>query len=267
LALILIQPALAGKFWSLARMKITREDRVRMERAHVLAWPALRTANIDGWLWRSSGGGSQRANSVSTIDFHGADLEAAIDMVEARYRGVSMPARFQLFDATTPPALTDSLRRRGYVEGDATLTMFKRLEPAAAVIPVETRDYAWDEWCDVYLGAITESRRTVNREILTSIPEPRAFFGYCAGGRVVSTALCIVGFGCAMIECVATRPDARRRGSAVTVLAELLSWAAQQDADLIGLQVVANNTPAIRLYEGLGFVPGATNRYWQVAGG
>jgi hypothetical protein len=50
---------------------IGRDDRVHMERAHVFAWPALRTAVIDGWLWRASGGGSQRANSVSTIDFHG----------------------------------------------------------------------------------------------------------------------------------------------------------------------------------------------------
>ena len=70
-------------------MRISREDRVRMERAHVLAWPALNTAIIDGWLWRSSGGGSNRANSVSTIDFHGADLEAAIAEVESRYQALT----------------------------------------------------------------------------------------------------------------------------------------------------------------------------------
>ena len=29
-------------------MQISRQDRVRMERAHVLAWPALRTETIDG---------------------------------------------------------------------------------------------------------------------------------------------------------------------------------------------------------------------------
>ena len=62
-------------------MQISRQDRVRMERAHVLAWPALRTRTIDGWLWRSSGGGSLRANSVSAIDFTGNDVHAAIDTV------------------------------------------------------------------------------------------------------------------------------------------------------------------------------------------
>jgi N-acetylglutamate synthase len=82
-------------------MEISLYDRVRMERAHVLAWPALRTARIDGWLWRSSGGGSQRANSVSTVDYCGSDLDVAIDTVEARYNSVGMPARFHTFDPTS----------------------------------------------------------------------------------------------------------------------------------------------------------------------
>ena len=40
------------------------------------------------------------------------------------------------------------------------------------------------------------------------------------------------------------------------------AWAAGQDADWIGLQVVASNIPAVRLYDQLGFVGGATNRFW-----
>src|SRR3978361_2015412 len=80
---LLASSGLAG--YGAVRMQIKRDDRVRMERAHVLAWPALSTANIDGWLWRSSGGGSQRANSVSTVDFTGNNLDHAIDAVERRY--------------------------------------------------------------------------------------------------------------------------------------------------------------------------------------
>ena len=77
IAAILRQPIRAGKVGALL-MRISHLDRVRMERAHVLAWPALNTATIHGWLWRSSGGGSQRANSVSTIDFAGTDVEHAV---------------------------------------------------------------------------------------------------------------------------------------------------------------------------------------------
>jgi ribosomal protein S18 acetylase RimI-like enzyme len=247
-------------------VQISREDRIRMERAHVLAWPALRSADIDGWLWRSSGGGSQRANSVSTIDFFGNDLDVAIDTVEARYKAAGMPARFHTYGHSAPPGLADALRGRGYQQGEATLTMFKRLQPAAAPPQVESKGHAWDEWCDVYLGAITQSRRTVNRKILSAVPKPSAFFGYRNNDRIISTALCVIGFGCAVVECVATRSEATRQGGARTVMAGLLSWAARQDADLIGLQVVEDNTNAVALYRSLGFVPGATNRFWLAAG-
>ncbi|WP_428540605.1 GNAT family N-acetyltransferase [Rhodopila sp.] len=233
-----------------------------MERAHVLAWPAQDTAVIDGWLWRSSGGGSQRANSVSTIDFTATDTAAAIDSVEARYHAAAMPARFQTFDQTAPAGLAAHLCDRGYTEGEATLTMFKQLEPTTAPPSVECRDHAWDEWCDVYLGAITESRRLVNREILRAVPRPRGFFAHRQNGRIISTALCVIGFNCAVAECVATITEGRQTGGARTVMTGLLSWAADQQADIAGLQVTQANAPAIGLYHSLGFTAGTTNRFW-----
>ena len=243
-------------------MEISREDRVRMERAHVRAWPALHTADIDGWLWRSSGGGSQRANSVSTIDFHGNDAAAAIAAVEARYHALGAPARFQTFDETSPAGLGDLLHDRGYRQSDPTTTMFKRIEPSPAPAEVEVRDAVSPEWLQVYLGEITENRRAVNTRILEQIPAPRAFFGYRREGEIIATALCAIGFGCAVIECVATRADLRRTGAARGVLAALQSWAAAQGADWIGLQVVSQNVPAVALYESMGFVAGATNTFW-----
>jgi ribosomal protein S18 acetylase RimI-like enzyme len=243
-------------------MDISRDDRVRMERAHVLAWPASRTEVVGGWLWRSSGGGSQRANSVSTVDFDGPDVEARIAEVEAHYRALGHPVRFQTFDETSPPGLANMLRQRGYAESEATITMFKRAKGSGMPSDVEVRDHAWAEWRSVYLGEITESRRTVNALILDRIPTPNAFFGCRRDGEIIATALGVVGFGCAVIECVATRGDRRRQGAAQSVLTALETWAAQQAAEWIGLQVVASNTPAIALYERLGFVAGATNRFW-----
>lgn len=238
-----------------------------MERAHVRAWPALRTERINGWLWRSSGGGSQRANSVSTVDFSGVDFSepdaaGALDAVEARYAAAGGIARFQLFDDSRPLGLAELLASRGYTCGNMTRTMFRRPGRVGARGLVEIRDDAWDEWLDVYLGEITANRRAVNREILRSVPEPRAFFGYRSGGRIVSTALCVVGFGCAVIECVATRVDSRRLGAGWAVMGGLLDWASRQDADLVGLQVVADNAPAIQLYEKLNFAQSAFNAFW-----
>jgi len=243
-------------------MQITQTDRVRMERAHVSAWPALFTADIDGWLWRSSGGGSQRANSVSTIDFHGTDLAAAVAKVETAYRARGFPVRFHTFNETSPPGLPDLLRQRGYRESEPSTTMFKRIEPGEPMREIETHDDAWPEWRNLYLGEITANRRTVNNLILDRIPMPRAFFGCRRAGEIVSTALCVIGHGCAVIECVATRANHRRQGAAQSLLTTLEHWAAQQAVDWIGLQVVAGNLPALGLYRRLGFVAGATNRFW-----
>jgi N-acetylglutamate synthase len=240
-----------------------RVNRIRMERAHVRAWPALEATVVDGWLLRISGGGSQRANSVSTVDFRGADVQASIDTVESRYRAAGMAARFQTFDETAPADLTAHLRQLGYRESETTITLTKR--PVARTIPadVQIRDYGGDDWRAIYLGQITEDRRIINARILDQIPQPAAFFTTSLNGSPVATALCVIDAGCAVVECVATAMAARRRGAGRQVMLALESWAAAQGADQMGLQVVQSNDPAVTLYKGLGFEQTATNRFWM----
>lgn len=235
-----------------------------MERAHVAAWPALETTEVRGWLWRYSGGGSQRANSVSALDFSGGDVDAAVAEVEARYRRRAAPARFHTYEETRPAGLADVLRRRGYRQGEATVTMFREPVPAGAGAEpaVELREAPWEGWLGAYLGVITEDRREVNRRILERVPAPRAFFGLRRQGRIVATALGVASHGCVVDECVATVPQARRTGAAGAAMRALLAWACGQRADLVGLQVVAGNEAAARMYQGLAFAAGAKNRFW-----
>src|ERR1700727_1869296 len=112
-------------------MQPSADDVRAIERLHVRAWPALETAVIGGWLWRYSGGGSQRANSVSTVQFTGDDPAAALDEVEARYRAREAPIRVQTYDLTAPDGLTKLLQARRYGEGETTTTLMK---------PVSARD-------------------------------------------------------------------------------------------------------------------------------
>jgi N-acetylglutamate synthase len=115
---------------------------------------------------------------------------------------------------------------------------------------------------EIYMTAITTSRRAVNRQILQRIPDPRAFFSVRSAGRVISVALGVVHGGHAVAECVATREDARGQRGADTAMRALMLWAVSLGAHTIGLQVVEQNQPAIALYRRLGFQVACTNRFW-----
>jgi ribosomal protein S18 acetylase RimI-like enzyme len=236
----------------------------RLERLHVRAWPAAETMRVDGWLWRYSGGGSQRANSVSTVDGTGGDAVAAIERVEALYRDRGVPARFHTYALTQPADLAALLQARGYRPTEATTTMIRTARPGLA--PPDDVEIAADpgaEWLDVYLGAITESRRAVNREILRRVPDRRAFFSVRRGGRVITSALGVVDGGFAVAECVATREDARGQRGADAAMRGLMAWAGSLGAHVVGLQVVSTNAPALALYRRLGFVAACENRFWM----
>jgi GNAT superfamily N-acetyltransferase len=248
-------------------VRTSNETLRRLERLHVRAWPASETALIDGWLWRWSGGGSQRANSVSTIDFTGNDMAGALDRIEARYRNKDSPCQVHTFDLSRPNGLPALLAARGYSMGETTLTMLATAPiaglPSGPAAEVEVGNDPSAEWLGLYMAAITESRRVVNRQILRRIPDPRAYFSVRSGGRVISIALGVADAGHAIAECVATREDARGRRGADTAMRALMNWAVSLGAHTVGLQVVEQNRPAIALYRRLGFRVGCANRFWM----
>ncbi len=158
--------------------------------------------------------------------------------------------------------MPDLLRRRGYGQGESSITMMKSVRPTSPSTDVDIAETADAEWREVYLGAITENRRLVNAKILDSVPRPCAYFSCRRAGQVISTALCVADDGLAVVECMATRQQARRLGGAIAVLRSIEAWAAMQNAKALALQVVADNRAAMALYAGFGFTAVATNRFW-----
>jgi GNAT superfamily N-acetyltransferase len=234
-------------------MDIPRQALVAIERAAVRAWPALETADIDGWLWRCTGGGSQRANSVATLDFAGTDVEAAIAEAERRYRARGVRPMFQVCDLSAPADLADRLQARGYRVQEPCTTLAKVISSREAPADVEIATSAGEPWLGVYLAGVSESRRPLAPRILAGVPAPRAFFLLRRDGEPISAALGVVAHGVVIAECVATLAAFRRRGGSARIMTALEAWGARHGATIAALQAVADNAPAQALYARLDY--------------
>ena len=228
---------------------------MRIERAAVCAWPALEAADIEGWLWRCTGGGSQRANSVSPLAFTGADPEAAIAEAERRYRSRGVRPMFQVCEINQPADLEGRLQARGYRVQEPCTTLAKDIAPSEMPADVEIAGSANAPWLSVYLAGISESRRELAPSILAVVPAPRAFFLLRSQGEPMSVALGVVAHGVVIAECVATLAKFRRQSGSSRIMRALEAWGADQDATIAALQAVAANAPAQALYAKLDYRP------------
>jgi N-acetylglutamate synthase len=250
------------------RIRLHRDGLIGIERAAVRAWPAGETRVVDGWLWRYSGGGSQRANSVSALGYEGTDVERTIDKIEALYRAHVAPVRFQVgFPLSRPDDLDERLAARGYVIHDPVTTLLKPVAPVAAPENVVLREAPSDGWLSVYLANVTPDRRPFATAILARVPGPRVFAEVVRGGAVIATALGVFHESTVVAECVGTARSARRQGAAAAVMRALESWGVGLGAHTIGLQAVTTNVPAQGLYAALGYAPAGTYHYRYLENG
>lgn len=244
-----------------------RDGLIGIERAAVRAWPANEIRNIDGWLWRYSGGGSQRANSVSALFYEGDDVEYSIDKVEILYREHRAPIRFQVgFPLSQPDDLDERLAARGYVIHDTVTTLIKAVEAIDMPVDVVLRESPSEEWMAVYLSNVSPDRRPFAADILARVPGPRVFAEVVRDGAVCATALGVFFDNTVIAECVGTASAARRQGAAASVMRALEAWANAQGAHTIGLQAVTTNAPAQGLYGALGYTAAGTYHYRYLAG-
>jgi GNAT superfamily N-acetyltransferase len=242
-------------------MTLAPADRRALEEAAARAWPPHETSALNGWTLRFSGGGSQRANSVLTLHWHGGDLDAAIDSAEAAYRARGLKPIFQIVDVSVPAQLDDRLSARGYASVDRTLLMTKSVaRPMASPHVVTRHPIAPPEWLDIYLSVLTPDRRAAAPAILAALPDPKAFFVARREGTAFAVGLAMAEPPWCGVECMATDAAARKAGGARAVMAALETWAAEQGATTLWLQVLEGNAPARALYDSLGFT--AVGAYW-----
>ncbi len=233
------------------------------------AWPAREQAAIGPWTARLDAGVTRRANSVLA---HGdgptpvtAVLDGWLETSEQLYRARGLTPWIQVTDASWPPDLAAELAARGWETGiDRTLLLAGPVPTAESPLDVRLAprpEPAWVEtWWEVDpRGGAPELESAA--AIIARIREPTAFATVSLGGVCAGVALGVVVDGLLVLECVATRPEARRRGAGRAAVGALGRWAGEHGATACLLAVLEANGPANALYAALGLTEASAYAY------
>ncbi len=233
-----------------------------LEELALNAWPALQTVACDGWLLRFAEGYTRRANSVNPLYPSMLDLDEKVAWCEQFYSERGLPVVFKLTDAAQPPGLDARLANKGYVldapTAVQTLVLSHRQDPSMAsepALPILVRDALTDAWLDAFcaMSGISERNHAVLVRLLANIVPAHGYASVPDGGRIVACGLGVVQAGALGLFDLVTDPERRRRGFGRRVVEGLLAWGKERGATLAYLQVMRQNTPALRLYAALGF--------------
>jgi N-acetylglutamate synthase len=216
------------------------------------AWPAVEVVEHDGWVFRSAGGVTKRANSVWPAA-EAADPEAAIKAAEKFYATRDLPTVFSLSDDL---ALDGLLARCGYEQLDPTVLMVRELDDGPAVEEdVEIAEHPSEAWMRTWWSVDgRHADRATARTIITGVPADYASLGGGVGRGVPQE-------GWYGIYCMAVLPEARRQGLARKVLHALLHRAAERSASRAYLCVTERNAAALALYRSAKFRPAGRYHY------
>jgi ribosomal protein S18 acetylase RimI-like enzyme len=229
------------------------------------AWPAAEVFDHDGWELRYTGAMGRRLNSATPIAAGDLPVQDKIEFCEAFYRERAAPPLFKLTAASLPPTLDDVLAKRGYVIDAPTAVHAAPIRPAPApgdVIIHEAPGPAWIQ-ANARLGGHAAGWTDLFEDLVDRIRLPAA---YAAIGddHIAGNGMAVLDADYLVLFEIVTDPAKRRQGLARRIVTALLGWGAANGATTALLQVMTDNLPALRLYEGFGF--SEAYRYWYRLG-
>ena len=233
-------------------------------------WQPIERAELGDWILRASAGFTGRANSVLPLGDPGLPLSAAVDHCERWYADRGLRPLFSLFGpvgfAVGDDPLGQELLGRGYdpCKRTAVLTAaIAALPPeqpqasdARAVLESEPSHRWWDAWATSHpwisradgVNAPPDAARTV----LTGSPH-QLFASLERDGAVIGVARVAFAQVWAGVTALHVAPEHRRSGVAMQLMGALADAARAHGIRSMYLQVTQANSPALGLYERLGF--------------
>ncbi len=228
-----------------------------IEELSMSALPSLQTVYDDGWVLRFAEGHTRRANSVNALYPSTQPLAEKIAWCEALYRSRGLNTVFKLTPAALPENLDSVLAECGYNEDGRTSIQVAKLDTLdfSGVESVNLVEKLSDDWLSNYcrLNGHEPRRVALMKQMLSHIVPETAYVSIEENGEVVATGLGIADRGYIGLFDIVVDARLRNQGLGYRIVTNLLAWGRSRGAQNAYLQVVATNTPALRLYAKIGF--------------
>ncbi|MFD4179756.1 GNAT family N-acetyltransferase [Rhodococcus sp. NPDC058514] len=254
-----------------ARPILSREIRA-LELAAADGWPGLEQSWINGWLARSGGGFTGRANSASPLgkadrigDLYSGDT---LERLQKWYADRDQPLRLLLPDRlgnapddweTSDEVLVMAAEIANLTLPDGESLVTVSGEPDDQWLPLyDHNGAALPDCAPEVLGAVRDGELgfgrlgspstellAIARAAVTEAPDGRRWVGLSA------------------VEVAAAH---RRRGLGMLICAEMIRWGRDRGATHAYIQVVADNEAAIALYRTMGMLDHHRYRYAAAPG-
>ncbi len=224
-----------------------------LEAAAATTWPADVIIEYGKWLLRASKGVTCRANSVlptgaAPFGEPGADIEATLLDVAAFYRHNGLPPAVQV-PLPVYAQLDEYLAAHGWqlaAEFHVMVIDASEIQPLAQDSPftVETSDEPTPAWLAVQGdGAPEEIMRRYPAHYVSVLVD---------GQRVAAGRIAFIG-SWGILTRVFVNREYRGRGIGRIIMRALANVARTQNCGKLALQVDSRNSPAISMFESLGF--------------
>jgi ribosomal protein S18 acetylase RimI-like enzyme len=245
---------------------------MQLEKASRLAWPALEEQELSFGLLRYAKGAGHRCNALSLFPGSSFDSKSLIDATEVFFIERNASPSVRLLQAANDSeeegcSLDKLLNSLDYDKHQPTYTMALNLsdysKSFSSLITDELRLLSKDQWVRAWHEISCKGSKgiDVHREILQKINSPHVcVFRQGVDDSVKSCGMAVQSEDAIGLFGIATESACRNKGYATQLLHGLLSWGVRQGARHAYLQVEAENTNAINLYEKMGF--SAMYKYW-----
>lgn len=239
---------------------MTGKEQVKIiEDLSLNAWPSHQLQVYDSWLLRFSYFYTHRTNCVEQIGASLLPLSEKLPYVEHMYREWGTPCIYKI-SPLLPPDFERALAARGYQTEHVThnflLPHVAAFRGDVGLPAVETHPFIPDAWVEA-LFRLKGTTNIMHKQVVPSMYRaiPKETLSVCVrdSGRVVGTGLGIFDRDYVGVYAIHVHPAYRRRHLARAIVTAILTEAQKRGVSHAYLQVVEGNTPAIHLYNTLGF--------------